>query len=67
MATTYEVLTNDEKDAIKESAIRNLEYQMYTHEVELMVENAKSEPNEDSVATLESLIVEKQAQIAALK
>jgi hypothetical protein len=35
-------------------------------EVQLIAENAKAEPNADSVSKLESLIAEKQTQIAAL-
>jgi hypothetical protein len=39
---------------------------MYSLEVQLIAENAKAEPNADSVSKLESLIAEKQTQIAAL-
>ena len=63
---TYTKLTNDEKAAIVDSEVRNLEYQMYSLEVQLIAENAKTEPNADSVSKLESLIAEKQTQIAAL-
>lgn len=63
---TYTTLTDDEKAAIAQAEVRNLEYQMYTFEVRLIAENAKSTPNEESVALLNSLIAEKQTQIAAL-
>jgi hypothetical protein len=63
---TYTVLTNDEKAAIAQAEIRNLEYQMYTLEVRLIAENAKSDPDDTAVATLTTLIAEKQTQIAAL-
>ena len=63
---TYTKLTNDEKSAIVDAEVRNLEYQMYSLEVQLIAENAKTEPNADSVSKLESLIAEKQTQIAAL-
>ena len=63
---TYTKLTNDEKTAIVDAEVRNLEYQMYSLEVQLIAENAKTEPNADSVSKLESLIAEKQKQIAAL-
>lgn len=63
---TYTVLTNDEKAAIAQAEIRNLEYQMYTLEVRLIAENAKSDPDETSVSTLTALIAEKQTQIAAI-
>jgi hypothetical protein len=63
---TYTVLTNDEKAAIAQAEIRNLEYQMYTLELRLIAENAKSTPDETAVLTLNTLIAEKQTQIAAL-
>ena len=63
---TYTVLTNDEKAAIAQAEIRNLEYQMYALEVRLIAENAKSTPDATAVATLTTLIAEKQTQIAAL-
>jgi hypothetical protein len=63
---TYTKLTNDEKAAIVDAEVRNLEYQMYSLEVQLIAENAKAEPNADSVSKIESLIAEKQTQIAAL-
>lgn len=63
---TYTILTNDEKAAIAQAEIRNLEYQMYTLEIRLVAENAKSTPDETAVSTLNTLISEKQTQIAAL-
>jgi len=63
---TYTVLTNDEKAAIAQAEIRNLEYQMYALELKLIAENAKSTPDETAVLTLNTLIAEKQTQIAAL-
>jgi hypothetical protein len=63
---TYTVLTNDEKAAIRQAEIRNLEYSMYSLEVQLIAENAKEEPASEAVASLTALIAEKQTQIAAL-
>jgi hypothetical protein len=63
---TYTILTDDEKAAIKQSEIRNLEYAMYSLEVQLIAENAKAEPVSETVASLTSAIAEKQTQIAAL-
>lgn len=60
---TYAQLTNDEKSAIKQAAVRSLEYQMYALEVDLLVENAKSTPDSSRVDSLEDLIAEKQTQI----
>lgn len=66
MSTNYELLSNDEKAQIKIAAKRNLEYQMYALEVEILVENAKAEPDASRVASLQAQIAEKQDQIAAI-
>lgn len=64
--TTYTQITDDEKAQIKIAAKRNLEYQMYALEVDVIVENAKTAPDADRVADLQAKITEKQTQIAAL-
>jgi hypothetical protein len=63
---TYTKLTNDEKAAIVDAEVRNLEYQMYSLEVQLIAENAKAEPDAERSSALNALIAEKQTQIAAL-
>jgi hypothetical protein len=63
---TYTKLTNDEKAAIVDAEVRNLEYQMYSLEVQLIAENAKTEPDSERSSSLTALIAEKQTQIAAL-
>lgn len=63
----YTILTNDEKAAIADSAVRSLEFQMYALELDLVAENAKAAPDADRVALLTSSISEKQSQIAAVK
>ena len=63
---TYTKLTNDEKAAIVDAEVRNLEYQMYALEVQLIAENAKAEPDAQRSTALTALIAEKQTQIAAL-
>jgi hypothetical protein len=63
---TYTKLTNDEKAAIVDAEVRNLEYQMYALEVQLIAENAKTEPDAERSSALTALITEKQTQIAAL-
>lgn len=63
---TYTILTDDEKAAITQAEIRNLEYAMYSLEVQLIAENAKAEPSAETVAFLTSAIAEKQTQISAL-
>jgi len=63
---TYTKLTNDEKAAIVDAEVRNLEYQMYALEVQLIAENAKTTPDAERSNALTALITEKQTQIAAL-
>jgi hypothetical protein len=63
---TYEQLTDDEKSQIKIAAKRNLEYQMYALEVEIIAENAKSSPDEARISDIQNQITEKQAQISAI-
>lgn len=64
--TTYTALTNDEKAAIAQGEVRNLEYQMYAVEVKLIAENAKATPDANLVAELNASMAEKQSQIAAV-
>lgn len=63
---TYSVLSEDEKNSIRQSAVRSLEFQMYALELDKIAENAKTTPDTDRVAALTSAIAEKQTQIAAL-
>jgi hypothetical protein len=63
---TYSVLSEDEKNSIRQSAVRSLEFQMYALELEKIAENAKTAPDTDRLAVLNSAIVEKEAQIEAL-
>jgi hypothetical protein len=63
----YEYLSNDEKSAIVEATVRNIEYQMYQTELQLIVEKAKKEPDTNRVEYLQNDIAEKQGQIAAIK
>lgn len=63
----YEYLSDDEKAAIVEGTVRNIEYQMYQTELQLLVEKARKEPDANRVSYLENDIAEKQSQIAAIK
>lgn len=63
---TYTQLTDDEKAQVKIAAKRNLEYQMYVLEVDLLIENAKDEPDANVTSEIQTKIAEKQAQIAAI-
>lgn len=66
MTTSYTILSEDEKAQIEIAAKRNLEYQMYALEVEVIVENAKTSPDAARLTVLADEIADKQAQIAAL-
>jgi len=63
---TYQILSDDEKAQIETAAKRNLEYQMYALEVEVIAENAKSTPDATRLSDLADQIAEKQDQIAAI-
>ncbi|NCA21330.1 MAG: hypothetical protein EBS86_09370 [Crocinitomicaceae bacterium] len=63
----YTVINNDEKAAIVESTVRSLEYQMYQAELQMVVENARNNPDETRLQILTAEIQEKQKQIAAIK
>jgi hypothetical protein len=63
---TYSVLSEDEKNSIRQSAVRSLEFQMYALELDKIAENAKTAPDTDRLSVLDSAIAEKEAQIEAL-
>lgn len=65
--TTYEYLSDADKNAIKEAAMRGLEYHIYTLEQQLLIANAANEIDAVTVAQIQSAITEKQAQIQILK
>jgi len=62
---TYQ-LTNEEKSAIINQHIKNLEYGIYNLQVSLIEENAVSTPDSDSVSSLNSQIAESNAKKTAL-
>jgi len=63
---TYTQLSDDEKAQIKIADKRNLEYQMYALEVDMLVENAKATPDASRISDLQAQIAEKEDQIAAI-
>lgn len=65
--TTYEYLSDADKNAIRESAMRGLEYHIYTLEQQLLIANAANTPDEVAIEQIESAIVEKKAQLQILK
>jgi len=67
MVTQYEYLSDADKNAIKEAAMRGLEYHIYGLEQQLLIANAATEPDANAIAQIEAAIAEKQAQIQVLK
>ena len=67
MVTQYEYLSDADKNAIKEAAMRGLEYHIYGLEQQLLIANAANEPDTNAIAQIEAAIAEKQAQIQVLK
>jgi hypothetical protein len=63
---SYQILSDDEKAQIETAAKRNLEYQMYALEVEVVAENARTTPDAKRLSDLADQIAEKQDQIAAI-
>jgi hypothetical protein len=62
---TYE-LTNEEKAAIVNQHIKNLEYSIYNLQVSLVEENAVSAPDAAKVSSLNSQISEANTKKTAL-
>lgn len=62
---TYQ-LTNEEKSAIINQHIKNLEYGIYNLQVSLIEENAVSTPDSDTVSSLNSQIAESNTKKTAL-
>ncbi len=62
----YDELNDNEKNQIKVNAKRNLEYAMYTLEIDILLEKAKSNPDLEKISIMENEISEKENQILAL-
>jgi hypothetical protein len=62
----YDELNDNEKNQIKINAKRNIEYAMYTLEIDILLEKAKSNPDLEKISIMENEIVEKENQILAL-
>lgn len=59
-------LTNDDKIAIINQHKRNIEYAKYGYQVSLIAENAISNPNEETIDSLNQQISDVDSKIAAL-
>ena len=62
----YDELNDNEKNQIKINAKRNIEYAMYTLEIDILLEKAKSKPDLEKISIMENEIAEKENQILAL-
>ena len=60
------VLTKSDKLQIIESRVRSLEYKKYSLEIDVIVENAKSAPDQDAIGVINTAVEEIGDQIAAL-
>lgn len=63
----YEMLTNAEKATSIRSKIKNLQYQKYNLELDLIAENAVSEPNQLTISEIQKQIDNFNARQAALQ
>lgn len=59
-------LTKEEKIQLIEARSRQLEYRKYGLELDLIVENAKANPDSDNVNVIETSINELDTQLSAL-
>lgn len=60
-------LSNEEKLAIVNQHIKNVEYSQYNLELSLIEENSVASPNADAIASLNSQMLEVTAKLAALE
>jgi hypothetical protein len=60
------LLTNEDKASIINSHLKNLEYNKFNIQISLIEENAKTEPNTESVASLNAELTDITSRITAL-
>ena len=60
------MLLKNEKVQIIESRLRGLEYKKFGLEIDLLVENAKTTPDSESVSSIEAAIEEVSGQLSVL-
>lgn len=60
------ILSKNEKVQIIQSRLRSLEYNKFGLEIDLLVENAKTTPDSESVSNIESAIEEVSGQLSVL-
>ena len=65
--TTYEYLTQDDKNNIIVNHIRNLEYAMFNNEISLFAAQNVETPNAETIANLTQENADNASKITALK
>ena len=60
------ILTKEEKKSIINNHIRNLEYIKYGYEIDVLQENAKSNPSSEALEKFSDSIDEVTSQLSAL-
>lgn len=60
------ILSKSDKVQIIESRLKGLEYKKFGLEIDLLVENAKSAPDSESVSNIEDAIQEISGQLSVL-
>ena len=60
-------LSNDDKLVIVDQKIKNLEYQKYSIQLDLQLENAVASPNASTVSNLNGNLTDLNAKIAILE
>jgi hypothetical protein len=63
----YEILTDSEKATAIRSKIKNIQYQRYSFELDLISENATSDPNELTISEIQKQINDLNARQSALQ
>jgi hypothetical protein len=61
------ILTNEEKSAIVNQHIKNVEYSIYNIELSVIAENAVSSPDADKITSLNNQLSDLTAQKTALE
>jgi len=61
------LLTNEEKTTIINQHIKNLEYGKFNAQISIVEENAKSEPESETLASLNAQVADYSSRITALE
>lgn len=67
MTETYTYLTDEDRENIIISKIKNLEYSIYHSEMSILEENASGTPDVAEISSLQSQVAKAKLKIDALK